>query len=136
MDLAKIKEAGARIRTGAWVKDIPVAGFRGVALRVRGTSNADLRKLREMLVAAAVTEAAGPLPPEKLTAINDRLITETILQDWNITEAGARVPCTPEKVAEFLADPDLGILLREAVSWASDQVAEKGLAELEAAAGN
>ena len=57
MDLAKIKEAGARIRTGAWVKDIPVAGFRGVALRVRGTSNADLRKLRETLVAVLLMTA-------------------------------------------------------------------------------
>ncbi len=136
MDLAKIREAGARIRTGAWVKDIPVAGFRGVALRVRGNGNADLRKLREKLVADAMATQKAPLPSATLEAINERLIVETILQDWNLTDGAERVPCTPEKITEFLADPDLGPLLREAVSWASDQVAENGAAELEAAAGN
>ncbi|MFG1349095.1 hypothetical protein [Xanthobacter autotrophicus] len=137
MNFSKIKQAGARINGGAWVKDIPVDGFADVALKVRGANNPDARRLRDSLVREASDGRKGGLSPDQADAINGRIIAETILVGWNLTDdAGAPVPATQENVAEFLADPDIGPLLREAVSWASAMVGSRGVDEIEAAAKN
>lgn len=136
MNLSKIKATGARINGGAWVKDIPVDGFADVALKVRGANNPDARRLREALVREAAPGKDG-LSPAQMDAINDRIIVEAILTGWNLTEDdGAPIPASPEKIRESLSDPDIGPLLREAVSWASAWVGTRGLDEIEAAAKN
>ena len=134
MNIANIKTAGAKVRAGAWVKDIPVPGFDGVALRVRGLNNPDARRLREKLASEA--GKGGPIAGEKLDAIASEVIAEAILLDWNLTDDGAPLPFSKEKAAELLADEDIGPLLREAVSYAASVVGDKGAAELDAAAGN
>lgn len=136
MDIAKIKDAGSRVRTGGWVKDIPVAGFDGVALRVRGINNIDARRLREKLAREAAPKDGGSIPAENLDVINNEVILGAILLDWNLTEDGAPLAFSVAKAGNLLADPDIGPLLRDAVSYAGSVVAEQGTDEMEAAAGN
>lgn len=135
MTLSKIKSAGARINAGAWVRNIPVAGFDGVALKVRGANTAAARVLRDKLVRDL--PKGREAEPADLDRLNDRVITDVLLVGWTLTDDdGAPLDCTADKVRELLADADIGPLLREAVSWASATVGERGEAEIEAAAKN
>jgi len=136
MQISKIKQAGAKVRQGAWVSDIPVPGFEGVSLKVRGINNPDARRLREKLARGAITPGAGSLPTEKLDAINAEVIVEAILLDWNFTENDEPLPFSKEKLSDFLADADIGPLLRDAVSYAASVVAEQGSDEVKDAAKN
>lgn len=136
MQISKIKQAGAKVRQGAWVSDIPVPGFDGVSLKVRGINNPDARRLREKLARGAVTPGGGSVASEKLDAINAEVIVEAILLDWNFTENDEPLAFSKEKLAEFLADPDIGPLLRDAASYAASVVADQGSDEIKAAAKN
>ena len=136
MDISKIKEIGSRVRSGAWVKDIPVLGFEDVALRVRGANNADARRLRDVLVREAAGASNAPLSPDQIDVINDKIIVEAILLDWNLAEDDEPLPFSKEKAAALLADGDIGPLMREAVSWAAATVGSRGLDEIEEAAKN
>lgn len=135
MTLSKIKSAGARINAGAWVRNIPVAGFDGVALKVRGVNTAAARVLRDQLVRDL--PKGREAEPADLDRLNDRVITDVLLVDWTLTgDDGAALPCLPDKVSGLLADADIGPLLREAVSWAASVVGDRGEAELATSAKN
>jgi len=134
MDIGQIREAGQRIRVGAWVRAIPVAGFTAAALRVRGINNPDARILREKLAREAAAEKKDGA--EVMDAVTDAILAETILLDWDLTEGGEPLACTPEAASRLLADPDIGPLLREATLYAASVVAERGAESLESAAKN
>ncbi len=135
MTLSKIKSAGARINAGAWVRNIPVPGFDGVALKVRGANSAAARLLRDKLVREL--PKGREVDQSEIDKMSDRIIVDVLLVGWTLTgDDGAELDCSADIVRGLLADADIGPLLREAVSWASAAVGERGEAEIEAAAKN
>lgn len=132
MDISKIREAGTRIESGAWVDKIPVAGVGDLALKVRGADNSDAKRLRDELVRGLPAETPHPLPADVMERLNTQILAQTVLQDWNLTDGDAKVPPSVETFASVLSDPVIGPLMREAVSWASATVATAGKQSLEA----
>lgn len=133
MNINVAKTKVARANNGAWVKDIPLAGLDELALKVRGLGST---------AALAATQAASDIARSEGRVatgveITDFVIAEALALDWNLTDdAGAAIPCTGEEVRKLLADPDIGMVFRQAYAYASFAVASRGAEELEADAKN
>lgn len=137
MKLSAIKVDSARAEQGAWVGDIPEMG--DLRLQVRGLRNADARRLRAKLLAAVPRDqrANGRLSPAAADEIDARVLSETILVDWqNLTdENDAPLPFSREKALELLSNPDF-VVFRDAVAYAANVVAEGLADQAEADQGN
>lgn len=128
MKLNEIKETGTRIEQGAWVSKLP--NLPGVSLKVRGAFNSDYNALFATL--------AAQYSPEELKSeevqndIDNTLLVDTIIVDWDGIE---EFPCTRENKLLAVADPDLKIL-RRAINYAANNVAQLGRQSVEDAAKN
>jgi hypothetical protein len=120
LKLGDIKQATSKIEQGAWVKDLP--NLPGVSVRVRGYGNSDYRRL---LAKLRPQFSDDPVEQEK---VDNRLLAETILLDWDGIDD---TPYSPETARELLADPDLAVL-RMGVNYAASVVVKEGQAAIEA----
>jgi hypothetical protein len=97
-----------------------------VRLKVRGTGNADYRRLHGKKTRKIAAQRLGP---EKEQAaewqMTNELLVETILLDWDgLSMDNKALPYTPEIAAQFLADPEMRFL-RDAVIYAGNLVATR-----------
>lgn len=114
---------------GGWVKKIPYAGCEGLALKVRAADSLHAVEVQRNFTVMCKAEDRVPSDEE----LNTHLITHALALDWNLTTAdGEPLPCTPEEVGKLLTHPVVGRVFRDAFSYASLIVADRGAAELEA----
>ncbi|WP_018265558.1 hypothetical protein [Methylosinus sp. LW4] len=128
MDIGNIDAAQDAIDLGAWI-DSP--SFPGVAWRVRGSNNADAKRLREKLISAVPrAERLNGLADEARARIEAQVIAETILLDARgLTSGGA--PLGIGDVKAQLSTPKRGPLLRADIGAAAALVGEEQLAAVE-----
>lgn len=118
MKIADLKASGRRIEKGAWVGELP--NLPGVEVKVRGAFNSDYNALFAKLAAEYTAEQ---LKDEAIqTEIDNRLMAETIIEDWRGIDD---FPATPENKLAALTDPDL-ILLKRGINYAANNVATRG----------
>ena len=137
MKLSSLKIDSAKAEQGAWIGDIPDCG--DLALRVRGSQNADARRLRAKLIDAVPRDQRinGRIDPAALDAIATRIMAETIVMDWSglAGDDGQPILFSREAASRLLSDPDLR-LFRDAVAWASERVGENAVEQIKADVGN
>lgn len=124
MKLSEIKQDAAAIEQGQWVGEqhgTPIPEMSDLCVRVRGTGNADWRRLQAKLIAALPRNKrmSGQVDPDEFDRINTKLLIETCLLDWSNLD----VPYSKAKAAELLNDPAYRAL-RDAVFWAATQVGQ------------
>lgn len=123
MKLDDLKAITRNIEQGAWVRDLP--NLPGVALKVRGTFNADYSRLMAKLMAQRTPEQVGNEEEDEKLEI--QLLHETILVDWSGIEDA---PYSPDMALKLLSDPELAVF-RGAVRYAGNVVARQGKQSLE-----
>jgi hypothetical protein len=136
MKLSDIAVNVDAIEGGRWVSIDHI--MPGVKLKVRGSENSDLRRLRNKLLQeiprAQRLRGAGE---ETLEAIGTRLLAETVLVDWSgiEDENGEPLPFSKEKAASVLGDPAM-FVFKNAVEWAAGVVGDDEVVEAQEAAKN
>ena len=128
MKLSDIRVDAAAIEAGDWVGDLPFEGMEGVRLKVRGTGNADYRRLQAKLVRKLTTKKLDDAQrDEEASRVGTELLIQTILVGWDgiFQEDGVTpIPYAPELAAQLLADPEMRVL-RDAVLYAGNLVATR-----------
>lgn len=136
MKLSERKIDPVKREEGAWVKDIPE--WDDLRLKVRGVGNKDWAK-REQALIQAVPRARriNGLSRDDRDRINATLLLDHALIDWRGPEddEGKPEPYSKELATKYLTTPEYEPF-RDAVMWAANVVAERGLAEIEADAKN
>lgn len=129
MKLSDIRLDVAIIEAGDW-EDVPAElfpGMDGVRFKVRGTGNADYRRLQGKLLRGIAAKKLAP-DKEQLAAeqIGGELLAKTVLLDWSgiEDEGGAALAYSPDIAAQFLADPEMRIF-RDAVAHCGNLVANR-----------
>lgn len=136
MKLSAVKSSVRNVQQGAWVKDLPIQGLEGVALKVRGINNPDAVRLRGELVANLPEERRAVLIEADRDAIGNEIMVRAILLDWNLEDDDGAMACTEDAVRAILADPDMGAEMARAIAYAASVVGAQGLQSLEAATKN
>lgn len=132
MELANIRVNPKAIEQGAWVKDIP--GLGDIALKVRGTRNADYERRTSELVSALSQQERRD--PEVQAEIARRLLVETVLIDWRgMTENGKPVAYDRALAEKLLTEPEYRDFA-DGVAWAAAMVGRIGEEEVKASAKN
>lgn len=120
-----------KLEQGAWVSNIQDMG--DLRLKVRGVNNKDWRRMSAKLIDAVPRskKVAGRIDPDELDRVNAILLRDCCLLDWdnNVEDDGTQIPYSKELADQYLRDPEWPAF-REAVMWASLNVAQIG--ELEA----
>ena len=128
MKLSDIRIDTQAIEEGDWIGDLPFPGLEGVRLKVRGTGNADYRRLQSKLLRGIAAKGLTPdREEEAAAAATVELLHKTVLLDWDgiFQEDGlAPLAFTPDLAAQLLADPEMRIL-RDAVIHAGNLVAAR-----------
>ncbi len=123
MDLANVRVDAARAKQGEWIKDIP--GLGDIELLVRGSNSPQFRLAQakaQRTIPRGARREGGFIDPEAADTANGQALAE-ILLDWrNISIDGAALPYSTAAALKLLTDPDMATF-RDAVAWASDQVA-------------
>lgn len=116
MELSTLKGISIRIEQGAWIDASAVID--GLKIKTRGIGNSDYQRLRSKLISSlpADKKIKGDAIPEALDQIETKLLIETCLQDWNLTEDGATVPCNLTSAEKYLSEFRV---LRDAVNYAA-----------------
>ncbi len=114
--MTKISDIRAAIIAGdapVWVRDVPFGetGYK-VDLEIRSLGSASAVCARDDALSEKRTQ------PEVLDAMLAAAITGWTLE----ADEGGPLPCTPEAVAEWLADADVGAEFRRAAVRAASQV--------------
>jgi len=135
MKLSTTAVDSAIIEQGEWVDHPFIAG---VKVKVRGTGNADFRRLSPKLTrpyTPAQREDVLPVPDQDHMRVE--LIVETILLDWSGVEEddGSPLIYSKERARQILSDPDLRIFL-EGIDQAATVVATRTKKSREEAAKN
>ncbi len=137
MKMSELAIDSARLETGAWVDDIPE--MEGLRLRVRGSNNADWRRLQTKLIEAVPRKQrlGGRLDPDTQDRITSSLLLNTCLLDWEGLEGddGQPVPYDKKMAEKLITDPQYR-RFREAVVWAASVVAEQTDIDMKDAEGN
>ncbi len=137
MKMSELAIDSARLETGAWVDDIPE--MEGLRLRVRGSNNADWRRLQTKLIEAVPRKQrlGGRLDPDTQDRITSSLVLNTCLLDWEGLEGddGQPVPYDKKMAEKLITDPQYR-RFREAVVWAASVVAEQTDIDMKDAEGN
>jgi len=139
MKLSDIRLDIDAIEAGDWVGDLPFPGMDGVRFKVRGTGNADYRRLQSKLLRALAAKRLSPDEEIKASGqITTDLLRQTVLLDWDgIFQEDGTTPLafTPELAAKLLADPEMRLFV-EAVIHAGNVVATRKKDERAAAEKN
>lgn len=116
MKISSIKAAGSALINGIWVPDIP--NLPGVRLKVCGANNP---KARSILQEFFANMPRGRRTQEDVSAAERLQILDGILVDWDgITDDdGTPVPYSRDKAEEWLNDPEISVILVDAVAYAS-----------------
>lgn len=126
-----------RAEKGAWVDDIPE--MQGLRLKVRGSSNADWRRLVAKLTEAVPRKKrlGGRVDPEEQDAIISKCLLNCCLLDWAGLEddEGKEIPFGKEMAKKLLTDPEYR-RFRDSVIWAASIVGENIEVTQEEIAGN
>jgi hypothetical protein len=128
--ISDIRVDAAKIEAGDWVGDLAelFPGLEGVRLKVRGTGNADYRRLQgKKLRKVASLRLGADKEQEAALAVTNELLAETILLDWDgIFQEDGKTPLAyaPELAAQLLTDPEMRIF-RDAVVYAGNLVASR-----------
>jgi hypothetical protein len=128
--ISDIRVDAAKIEAGDWVGDLTelFPGLEGVRLKVRGSGNADYRRLQAKKLRKVAAARLGPdKEQEAALQVTNELLAETILLDWDgiLQEDGVTpLAYTKELSAQLLADPEMRIF-REAVIYAGNLVASR-----------
>jgi hypothetical protein len=136
MDIAEIAQDRARIEQGAWIDEIPEMGE--LRLRVRGTENADYKRMLQKLTAAIPRNKrqGGRIDPVELDKVLGSCAHATLLLDWDgVIVNEERKPYDKELAFRLCTEPRYRRFM-QAVLWAASEV-DNTNAEAEAeAAGN
>lgn len=128
ISLQDIRAAKAKADAGVWVKGIRLDELGvSISIRARTLSNPDASRLRSALVSALTAEQRENLPTEVSDDIFAEILATTVVTGWSLDE-----PCSKA----LLLDPDIGIYLRGAATYAASEVAKRGVASFEADAKN
>lgn len=128
ISLQDIRVAKAKADAGVWVKDITLDELGiSISVRVRSLNNPAATRLRSALVSALTVEQKENLSAEVSDDIFAEILATAVITDWSLDE-----PCSKA----LLLDPDIGIYLRGAATYAASEVAKRGVASFEADAKN
>ena len=126
-----------RQENGAWVDDIPE--MEGLRLKVRGSNNADWRRLQARLIDAVPRKKkiGGRLDPDEQDRIMSSCLLNACLLDWSGLEGddGQSLPYSKPMAQKLLTEPQYR-RFRDGVVWAASIVAENLTVDQEDAAGN
>lgn len=135
----KLKDIAVNVEAiegGRWVSIDHI--MPGVRLKVRGSENSGLRRMRNKLLQEIPrAHRLRGADEETLDAIGTKLLIETVLVDWDgiEDENGEPLPFSKEKSAAVLSDPAM-VVFKNAVEWASGVVGDDEIAEAKEAAKN
>jgi hypothetical protein len=133
MKISDISVDNKVVEEGGWVSNIPE--LEGVRLKCRGAQNKDWRRQAQALVNAIPRKKRIPfLDPEEMDRINEILIREHGLLDWDGIEDdnGQPVPFDKKKAAEYLKHAKF----RDGALYACTLIADGIADEVETIAGN
>jgi hypothetical protein len=135
--LGEIAIDADRAEQGAWVDDIPEV--EGLRLKVRGTNNADWRRLQARLLDAVPRKKrlGGRLDPDEQDRIMSSCLLNACLLDWDGLEDddGKPIAYSKEWAQKLLNEPEYR-RFRDSVVWAASVVAERLDSEAKETAGN
>lgn len=125
MKLSDLTIDPERQENGAWVDDIPE--LEGLRLRVRGTMNADWRRLQTKLIESIPRKkrAGGRLDPDETDRITQTLLLNACLLDWEGLEDddGKPILYSKEMARKLLFEPEYRAF-RDGVVYAANVVAQ------------
>jgi hypothetical protein len=118
-----IEDRTSRVEGGGWVKNLP--NLPGVSVKVKGSNNSEYRRRLGELVGELSAEERKD--KDRLKEIDDILLAETVLVDWDGIDD---LEYSPEAALELLTNPKLA-LFREGVIFAANVVGHEGRETLE-----
>jgi hypothetical protein len=125
MKLSDLALDPERQEKGAWVDDIPE--MEGLRLLVRGTMNADWRRLQSKLLEAIPRKkrAGGRLDVDDTDRITQTLLLNACLLDWEGLEDddGKPIPYNKDMARKLLFEPEYRAF-RDGVVYAANIVAQ------------
>jgi hypothetical protein len=125
MKIGDIAVDADRLENGAWVDDVPE--MPGLRLKVRGSFNADWRKLQQKLLdnIPRKKRMGGRTDLDEQEAIMTKCLLNCCLLDWEglEDESGKAIPYSKEFAQKLLSEPQYR-RFRESVAWAANMVAE------------
>lgn len=137
MKITELAVDADRAENGAWVDDIPEV--QGLRLKVRGSNNADWRRLQARLMDAVPRKKriGGRLDPDEQDSIISRCLINCCLLDWQGLENddGSELPYSKQMAEKLLTDPQYR-RFRDSVIWAASVVADNTETDKEEIAGN
>ena len=137
MKLSELAVDADRQEHGAWVDDIPEV--QGLRLKVRGSFNADWRRLQAKLLDAVPRKKriGGRLDPDENDAIMTKCLLNCCLLDWQglEDEMGTAIPYDKDMARKLITEPEFR-RFRESVIWAANVVQEKTEVGADDAVGN
>jgi hypothetical protein len=137
MKMSELAVDADRQENGAWVDDIPEV--QGLRLKVRGSNNADWRRLQAKLMDAVPRKKklGGRIDPDEQDRILSSCLLSTCLLDWDGLEDddGKPLPYSKTMAQKLLTEPEYR-RFRDSVLWAASIVAENLTVEQEEIAGN
>jgi hypothetical protein len=137
MKLKDIALDAERQENGAWVTDVP--DMEGLRLKVRGSNNADWRRLQNKLLEAIPRKRrmSGRLDVDDTDRITESLLLNTCLLDWDGLEDddGKPIPYSKEMAHKLIYEKEYRAF-RDAVAWAANNVAQQISDDLKETSGN
>ena len=137
MKMSELSVDVDRQENGAWVDDIPE--MEGLRLKVRGSNNADWRRLQARLVDAVPRKKrmGGRLDPDEQDRIMSSCLLNCCLLDWDGLEDSDNkpIPYSKDMAKQLLTEPQYR-RFRDGVVWAASVVAENAALDQEEIAGN
>lgn len=137
MKMSELAVDADRQENGAWVDDIPE--MEGLRLKVRGSNNADWRRLQARLIDAVPRKKriGGRLDPDVQDSIMSSCLLNCCLLDWDgLEDDDGNTILYDKKMAEKLLKEPEYRRFRDSVVWAASVVAENASADQEETAGN
>lgn len=126
-----------RLEEGAWIDDIPE--MEGLRLKVRGSNNADWRRLQSRLIEAVPRKKriGGRLDPDEQDRIMSSCLLNCCLLDWDGLEDddGKPLPYNKQMAQKLLTDPQYR-RFRDGVVWAASIVGDNLGADQDDVSGN
>ena len=137
MRMSELAVDADRQENGAWVDDIPEV--QGLRLKVRGSLNADWRRLQARLTDAVPRKKkpGGRLDPDEQDKIISSCLLSCCLLDWEGLEddEGKPILYSKQMAQKLLNEPEYR-RFRDSVIWAASMVAENTAEDKEAVSGN
>jgi hypothetical protein len=125
MKMSELAVDADRQENGAWVDDIP--DVQGLRLKVRGSNNADWRRLQAKLMDAVPRKKkiGGRIDPDEQDRVISSCLLNCCLLDWDGLEDddGKPIPYSKQMAIKLLNEPEYR-RFRDSVIWAATVVAD------------